>query len=268
MMQNSKVQRIIDNIITRATDVQIVSDVALNLEQIELLFGLNRFCVDQLLSNPEVVRDPRKLIYMTNQEMKYALVAICLAGNLINPMRKHREDLRFFLDNIAVTTEDNNIRQVSFGKISPYDVQDAIYFDIIEDWKIYRDKEGQGIITLIDDKTNLVRLDGFEAGGNPLYEFARFHRKYTEKEHRKQERAQEEVQIAFRNEMARTIANKVTEQQLLEGKNPMELMEMLFAPQQRKSQTGINRISGQSKVDREIEQNILLMLEDKSEAED
>jgi hypothetical protein len=202
---------------------------------------------------------------MTNQEMKYALTAICLAGNLINPMRKHREDLRFFLDNIAVTTEDNNIRYINFGKINPYDVQDAIYYDIVEDWKIYRDKEGQGIITLMDDKTNLVRIDGFEAGGNPLYEFARFHRKYTEKEHRKQERAREEAQIAFRNEMARTIANKVTEQQLLEGKNPMELMEMLFAPTTRKSQADVKRIAGQSKVDQEIERNILLMLEDKSD---
>ena len=264
-MPDARAQKIIDQIIARATDVSIVSDVALNDEQLQALYSLNEYCVHQLLTNPEVARDPRKLIYMTNQEMKTALVAICLAGNLINPMRKRREDLQFFVDNITVSVEEGNVKRICFGKISPYDVQDAIYYDIVEDWKIYRDKEGQGIITLMDDKTNLVRLPGYKMGGNPLYEFARFHRKYTEKERKKEERARDEAQIAFRNEMARTIAHQVTQQQLLEGKNPMELMELLFAPTGRKSQEKIKKIAGQSKkVDKEIEQNIMLMLEDKS----
>ena len=259
MAQDARVQKIIDQLINRAIEVSIVADVALNEEQLKALHGLNEYCVQQLLTNPEVLRDPRKIIYMSNQEMKTALTAICLAGNLINPMRKHREDLQFFIDNITVSIEEGNVKRIGFGQISAYDVQDAIYSDIIEDWKIYRDKEGQGIITLMDDKTNLVRLEGYKMGGNPLYEFARFHRKYTEKERRKEERGREEAQIAFRNEMARTIAHQVTQQQLLEGKNPLELMEMLFAPGSRKSG------SGNRKVDKEIEQNILLMLEDKSE---
>jgi len=259
MVQDARVQKIIDQIINRAIEVTIVCEVALNPEQLKALHGLNAYCVQQLLTNPEVARDPRKLIYMTNQEMKTALVALCLAGNLINPMRKHREDLQFFSDNITVSIEEGNVKRIGFGQISPYEVQDAIYYDIVEDWKIYRDKEGQGIITLMDDKTNLVRLEGYKMGGNPLYEFARFHRKYTEKERKKEERAREEAQVAFRNEMARTIAHQVTQQQLLEGKNPMELMEMLFAPSPRKSERR------NQKVDKEIEQNILLMLEDKSE---
>lgn len=46
---------------------------------------------------------------------------------------------------------------------------------------IYRDRNGMGIKTLIDTKTNLVGLPDFSRGGDPVYEFARFHRKYTEK---------------------------------------------------------------------------------------
>lgn len=267
-MQDPKIQKIIDKIISRAIDVRIQSNVDLENEQIELLWGLNQYCAKQLLSNPEVMRDPRKLMYMTNQELKTSLVAICLAGSLVNPMRKRREDLRFFIDNITVNVDESNTKFINFGQINAYDVQESIYADIVEDWKIYRDNDGQGIITLMDDKTNLVRLDGYAMGGNPLYEFARFHRKYTEKERKKEERGREEAQIAFRNEMARTIAHQVTEQQLLQGKNPMELLEMLFAPSSRKSQTGIKKIGRQAEVDREIEQNILLMLEDKSGQDD
>ncbi|MDR1025851.1 MAG: hypothetical protein LBL47_00490 [Lactobacillus sp.] len=258
-MADAKIQKIINKIIERAVNVVIDSNVEFDDEQIGALYSLNEYCVNQILNNPEVMRDPRKIGYMANQEMKFALTAICLAQNLVDPLRKYKENLEFFLDNISVTTEEDGVKSLGFGKIRTEAVQEAIYWDIIEDWKIYRDKEGQGIITLMDEKTNLVRLDGYKMGGNPLYEFARFHRKYTERERKKEEKARESAQEVFRNEMVKAVASHVAQQQLLEGKNPMEMVELLFAPQKNQ-----RRIREAAKVDPKIEQNILLMLEDKS----
>lgn len=160
--------------------------------------------------------------------------------------------------------QEPGVKFISFGKIDPVNVQDAIYEDIIEDWKIYTDKEGLGIKSLVDEKTKLLGLDNYQRGGDPLYEFARFHRKYTEKEHRKEEKARESAQEAFRNAMAQTLATEATKQQLLAGKNPMELLELLFSPQTNRKQ--IKQISKESQeIDPKIQQNILLMLEHSQE---
>ena len=153
---------------------------------------------------------------------------------------------------------------ISFGAINPDNVRAAIYWDVVEDWKIFRDREGHGIISLIDEKTNLAGLQGYKWGGDMFYEFARFQRKYTEKERKKEERARESAQNAFRNAMIQSVASKVAEQQLLEGKNPMEIVEMLFAPSNNRRE--VKRLAGKSnEVDPQVENNIFLMLEDKSQ---
>jgi len=112
-----------------------------------------------------------------------------------------------------------------------------------------------------------AKTSGYKKGGDKLYEFARFHRKYTEKERKKEEIARESAQTAFRNAMVQAVATQVAQQQLLEGKNPMEIVEMLFAPTTNKKK--IQRLTKSSEpIDPKIEQSITLMLEDFSEGED
>lgn len=263
-MEQKKLEKIVVGIIDKAINLEIKSNVIFDVEQLEALAGLNEYCVNQVLNDIEVIRDPRKIPYKASQELYSSLIAICLAQSLTNPNRKTRENKEFFRDNITIDTQEPGVKFISFGKIDPTNVQDAIYEDIIEDWKIYRDKEGLGIKSLVDEKTKLVGLDNYQRGGDPLYEFARFHRKYTEKEHRKEEKARECAQEAFRNAMAQTLATEVTRQQLIEGKNPMELLELLFSPQTNRKQ--IKQISNKSQeIDSKIQQNILLMLEHSQE---
>ncbi len=95
-MENKKGQKIIDGIIKQATDVDIRSDVELDSEKLGLLKELNAYGVSQVMGDSEVTRDPRKIPYMANQELKIALVAICLAQSLTNPNRKYLENKEYF----------------------------------------------------------------------------------------------------------------------------------------------------------------------------
>ena len=121
---------------------------------------------------------------------------------------------------------------------------------------IYRDNAGLGIKALIDNKTNLVGLDTYRAGGDPIYEFARFHRKYTEKEHEKEEKRRESAQEALRNALVQSLAAEVSKQQLLAGQDPLALIDRLlssggqYKPQQKTQQ-----------IDKQIENDITRLLE-------
>lgn len=259
-MDNKKLHKMIHQAINKAVNVEIRSEIPFNYDQIEALDRLNEYCVNQVLNDTEVLFDPRKIGYKANQEMLTALTAMCLAQSLINPARKTGESKEFFQENITICVPESGVKLLCFGKINPDNVYQAVYPEIIDDWMIYRNKEGLGIQSLIDEKTNLAGLDNYQRGGNPLYEFARFHRKYTEKERKKEERARESAQEAFRNEMVKTLAARITEQQLLEGKNPMEMLELLFAPEKNRQQ--IKQISQKSReIDPQIENNIMKMLE-------
>lgn len=254
---NKKLQKIIQGFIRRAIEVEIVSDVPLTEEQLDALQSLNAYCVNQVLSDPEVVFDPRKINYKANQELKMAVVAMCLAQSLINPVRRNKECKEFFDENINIYMRDEKHKVIDFGNLSPENVSDALFEEIIEDWKIYRDKEGFGIKALIDEKTNLTGLSNFNRGGDPIYEFARFRRKYTEKEKAKEEKRRESAQEAFRNAMVQSLANEVAKQQLLEGRNPLELLDQLFAPSGKYQ--GAQRVT--QRIDPQIENNITKLLE-------
>lgn len=254
---NQKLQKIIQGFIKRAIEIEIISEVPLSAEQLDALQDLNAYCVNQVLSDPEVAFDPRKINYKANQEFKMALLAMCLAQSMVNPSRRHKENKEFFDENICIYMNDAGQKVIGFGNILPENVSDAIFEEIVEDWKIYHDKEGFGIKALIDDKTNLVGLDNYNRGGDPIYEFARFRRKYTEKERFKEERRRESAQEAFRNAMVQTLALDVAKQQLLEGRNPLELLDQLFAPSGKYQ--GSRR--GAQRVDPQIENNITKLLE-------
>lgn len=266
-VDNEKARKAVFDIISRAIDVSIDSNVPLEDEHIDILHSLNEYSVNHVLSDPEIIRDPRKILYKANEELKTCLIAICLSQSLTNPLRKHRETKEFFINNIGITVNDNNVKYFSFGEIEPENVLEAINWDIAEDWKIFRDREGAGIISLINEKTNLTGLDNYKSGGDILYEFARFQRKFTEKERKKEERARESAQEAFRNAIVQSMATELAKQQLLEGKNPMELVELMFSPSS--NRRDIRRLADKSKkVDSDLEHQINLLLENKSKKED
>lgn len=184
-----EISEIIRSLIRRAAEAEIVSEIPLEPEQLAALQNLNRYCVNQVLNDTEVVYDPRKINYKSNQELKAALVALLLSRALTDPSRRRIENKEYFAENVTVYMQGEQTKVLGFGELPPYQVQESLYPEIINDWMIYRDNAGLGIKALIDNKTNLVGLDSYRAGGDPIYEFARFHRKYTEKEHEKKKNA-------------------------------------------------------------------------------
>lgn len=152
--------------------------------------------------------------------------------------------------------QEEQTKVLGFGELPPYQVQESLYPEIINDWMIYRDNAGLGIKALIDNKTNLVGLDSYRAGGDPIYEFARFHRKYTEKEHEKEEKRRENAQEALRNALVQSLAAEVSKRQLLAGQDPLALIDRLI------SSTGQYRPQLQNRqIDRQIENDIARLLE-------
>jgi len=256
-MSGQNLQLKLEMLVNRVAAVRVIANAELEQKALEALQVLRNHCLNQALDDAEVRRDPRKLRYKTAQELKYSLVAICLAQALVNPVRRQAENKEYFARNIQVTTADRDWDCVDFGEISIQNVQEAVYPEIINDWMIYRDRNGMGIKTLIDSKTNLTGLPDFNRGGDPIYEFARFHRKYTEKEHRQQEQSRLAAQDAFRNAMVQQVAIEMTKQQMLDGRNPMELIDMLFAP----NGGYMPKRTASYQIDQQVEQNITRLLE-------
>lgn len=213
-------------------------------DQIDALDNLSQYCVSAALQTPEVIRHPLKVVYKANEEMKDALVAICLSYSLINPRRKLSESKDFFSDNITIFQHPGNIKFVDFGRILPSTVQAAIDWDIVEDWKLYHDKECGGIRALVDEKTNLTGLENYVSGGDRSYEFARFQRKYTEKSNAQEQKSKIAAEDAFRNAVMQSVATEVTRQQLLEGKNPMDIIDSLLGKPSDRQTPQIERRSG------------------------
>ena len=256
MDANQKFQKIIRSLIRRAAEAEIVSEIPLEPEQLAALQNLNRYCVNQVLNDTEVVYDPRKINYKSNQELKAALVALLLSRALTDPSRRRIENKEYFAENVTVYMQGEQTKVLGFGELPPYQVQESLYPEIINDWMIYRDNAGLGIKALIDNKTNLVGLDSYRAGGDPIYEFARFHRKYTEKELEKEEKRRENAQEALRNALVQSLAAEVSKRQLLAGQDPLALIDRLI------SSTGQYRPQPQNRqIDRQVENDIARLLE-------
>lgn len=228
-MNNETLEQKLCDIINKAIEVEFESNVKFTYKQLDLLQELNTFCATQVANDPEVLRDPKKIIYKTNQEMHLALTALCLSQALIDSHSRKSENKEFFLENISVSSSDEGTKILNFGLISPERAQAAVNEEFIYDWIIYRDKDGRGISALMDHKTHLNRLTDYLRGGDPLYEFARFQRKYAEQKYLKEDHAKESAQEAFRNTMVQAVAAEITKQQLLEGKNPLDLVNLLFS---------------------------------------
>lgn len=227
-MDEQKLLEDIQELINQAYNARIETSVPLAEDQLDALQNLNEYCVNIALTMPEVIKRPLKVAYKANEEFKTALVAICLSYALVNPRRKMWENKEFFDKNIYLYPQPDNVKFIDFGQISDESVQTAVCWDIVEDWKLYNDRDYGGIKALMDEKTNLAGLDDYLRGGDRLYEFARFQRKFTEKERKKEEKQKDAAKMAFRNAVMQSVASEVTKQQLLEGKNPLDIIDNLL----------------------------------------
>ena len=78
----------IQKIINKVSERKIEVNVCLTSRQIDIISQLNYFCVHKILDDIEVSRDPRKITYKANQELKLALVAMCLSVTLTSHRAK------------------------------------------------------------------------------------------------------------------------------------------------------------------------------------
>lgn len=217
------------NIIDKALNARIESSIDFSFKQLDLIKELNIFCVNQVLNDVEVLRDPRKIIYRTNQELHFALVALALSRTLVNPLSKKSYNKEFLETNISIATGNYKNKIIHYGEIDEEEASAYIYPEIVYDWMLYRDKHGRGINALMDTKTHLNRIESYQRGGDPQYEFARFERQYAEQKCRKESQEKASAQQTFRNAIAHTFATEIAKKQIIEGKDPMEFMNMLFA---------------------------------------
>ena len=138
MTEETKTEKDIQELIDLAFSAVVQTSVELEDDQLDALENLNQYCVNAALHNPEVIKKPLKVVYKTNEGLKEALVAICLAYSLVNPRRKLRENKEFFDKNITIYQRPGNVKFIDFGEIAPDSVQAAVYWDIIEDWSLHR----------------------------------------------------------------------------------------------------------------------------------
>ena len=220
----SEIQKIVDKVAERDVDI----DVVLTSRQVNILKQLNYFCTNRVLGDIEVGKDPRKIPYKANQELKLALVALCLSVVLTKHRAKKNYNKEYFEDNIFIESKDADVVSIRFENVEEYIVDYAINSELVFDWMVYREFDGRGIDALINEKVADFELDGYSVGGCPVYEFARFQRKYFDYKRRKQNKSKELAQDAFRTEIVKEVASQVAKQQLLNGEDPMKLVEMLF----------------------------------------
>ena len=228
MQKDNIIKQEIQMIIDRVSSRQIQSNVYLTPHQLNLISQLNKFCTNKILNDTEVSKDPRKISYKANQELKIALISLCLTIALTDHRSKNKYNKEFFEDNILAESSSSNVVSLYFKNIEEDLVQKAISSELIFDWLIYRDEEGRGIYSLINEKMNCSELEEYNAGGCPIYEFARFQRKYHDYKKHKENKNKESAQEAFRNAIAQQVATQITTQQLLSGQNPMDFVNMLF----------------------------------------
>ena len=220
----TEIKKIIDNVAKR----EIKTNVFLYPNQLAILSQLNVFCTNNILNNPEIEKDPRKIAYTTNIELKTALIALCLSVTLINHRSKEKYTKEFFEKNILVESPDNDTVEIKFEKTDNKIIEKAINPEFVFDWMVYRDKEGRGIFALMNEKVCDLEWHEYYAGGSPIYEFARFQKKYFDYRRNKERKSKESAQESFRNAVAQQVAIQITNQQLLAGKNPMDFVNLLF----------------------------------------
>lgn len=210
--------------VNQAVDCEIVSNIELSDEDKALLFQLNQFAVMQVEEDEEVLRDPRKIFYKTDEELRCGLTGLCLAIALTKSYTRKKYNKEFFEDNIKIYHPDKQTKKIDFGEIDKELLSDVLDENLIFDWMVYRDNKGRGLMGLADyHDIDLEEDVNFNRGGTPVYEFARFERKYYKKMREKAGKQKDEMQDAFRRVFAEAAARQLAEQI-----NPVEFAAKLF----------------------------------------
>ena len=227
MQQNLqvKIENEIHKIVKKASDVEIVTDVPLNDVQMTLLKELNNFSVSQTLYDEEVQRDPRKILYKTNQMLKESVVALCLTQVLINKRSKGYYTKEYFDANIDVSTVADGVKKINFGKCETSEVLAAINEEKVFDWILYC--QGRGTEAFVMEKTDCRGVDGFVPGGPQTYEFARFEKLSDEEKRRKQAIEKEALQLEFKQSFLRELATGMAQKQI-DNPQVLDIVKSIF----------------------------------------
>ena len=202
----------------------IVSSFPFTKSQFEQLQKLSSFAVHQASNNDEVRLMPAKMIYKVNEELKLALMVLLVTCSVLDYHRQHQETKDFFDSQIKIIQKSNGKKIIDFGIVRPDLLERFLIPEIVDDWITYRDINGDGIQALSRKKIGFLGLSGYEKGGDPLYEFVRFYRKLMEQKQLKSEKLLEQ----YRQKTIHSLANKVVEQQLLEGRSPDAILKSLM----------------------------------------
>lgn len=204
---------------------QLMTSVALTNDQMRLLALLNDFAIHQAEYNPEVQQFPAKMVYKVNDELKLALVALLTTCSLLDPLRHGNEAQKFFEDQIKIIQKADGNKVIDFGSIRAELIRQSLIPEVIDDWILYRDINGDGIHALMDRKTYLQGLTTYARGGHPVYEFARFYRRFMEdKLAKKMKETQKVKEIAIKS-----LTDQVIQHQLENGQSPQKLLEQILS---------------------------------------
>ena len=227
--RHQQIEKVVREWAERCACMDIKTNVQLSPEQINLLKKLHILAINFALTQPESQRDPRKISYMANDELKTGLTAILLTYVLTNSLSKSKYTKEYIFKNIVVWTEDDgSAKHIDFSGIEHYIAQDAVFAEIIYDWILYRSPEGRGINTLSDEKTHFQGLNNFKRGMSPISEFSRFERKLFESKQKKMQEQKEATQQAFRDSFVQQVAIAAAKQMLEKG-DAMQMAHQLFA---------------------------------------
>lgn len=193
-------------------------------EQLNLLQKLNIFAVYQVTHDSEVRSMPVKAFYKVNQELELALVALMTTCSMLDPKREGNETEKFFEKEIKIIQKDSTQKYIDFGRIRPFLLQNFLIPEIVDDWILYRDVAGDGIYALIDRKTELQGLPSYSRGGSPVYEFARFYRKFMEDKILHKRKSQND----FKESLIKTLSEQIVHQQLEQGYSAQEILNRIM----------------------------------------
>ena len=222
-----RIENEIRKIMDRASNVDIYTDIPFNDVQLTLLKELNYLSVNQTMYDEEAQRDPRTIFYKTNNNLKKALVSLCLTQALVNKRSKGFYTKEYFEANINVTTiEEGNAKKIEFGKCEEKEILAAINEEMVFDYVLYT--QGRGIEAFSMEKTNCRGLPNFTPGGNQTYEFARFEKLYHEEKTKRLTEEKEKLQLAFKETFLRELAVGMAQQQLEKNENIGQLVNAIF----------------------------------------
>ena len=136
---------------------------------------------------------------------------------------KETED--FFNKKIQIIQSNSKAKNIIFEDIRPYLLDNFLIPELVDDWITYRDCNGDSIYALMDKKTRLQRLETYSRGGDPVYEFARFYRKFMEDKIQKQDVLKQKMQ----DTALKSLTDALVQQQLEQGINPSEILNNLLS---------------------------------------